>query len=167
MKILITPHDIIERALWYKYQSLILDGMSQEDIDKIIINNEEFEISEKDALVINLIKCIDTNNLKHRLNQHMLHIMSVKSTEIDNDDKKSLCITKKSVEYELTTFLKNFPPSWEPDLRYKKGLEECVLYVDELKEKLQNLAVLIAEVKGNKVEYVQITHVKKMFNFNH
>lgn len=167
MKILITPHDIIERALWYKYQNLILDGTPQDEIDTIISENKEFEISEKDALVINLIKCIDTNNLKHRLNQHILHLFAVRSTEVDNGPKKSLSITKRTVEYELTTFLKNFPPSWDPRLHYKKGLEECIEYVEELKEKLEKLDTIISEVKGNRVEYVQVTHVKKMLNFNH
>lgn len=167
MKILITPHDIIERALWYKYQNLILDGTPQDEIDTIISENKEFEISEKDALVINLIKCIDTNNLKHRLNQHILHLLAVRSTEVDNGPKKSHSITKRTVEYELTTFLKNFPPSWNPRLHYKKGLEECIEYVEELKEKLEELDIIISEVKGNKVEYVQVTHVKKMLNFNH
>lgn len=167
MKILITPHDIIERALWYKYQNLILDGIPQDEIDTIISENKEFEISEKDALVINLIKCIDTNNLKHRLNQHILHLLSVRSTEVDNGPKKSLSITKRTVEYELTTFLKNFPPSWNPRLHYKKGLEECIEYVEELKENLEKLDTIISEVKGNRVEYVQVTHVKKMLNFNH
>jgi|VirMetMinimDraft_7_1064189.scaffolds.fasta_scaffold45823_2 hypothetical protein len=167
MKILITPHDIIERALWYKYQNLILDGSDQETIDKIITENEEFEINERDALIINLIKCIDTNNLKHRLNQHILHLLSVRSTDVDNGTKKMLSITKKTIEYELTTFLKNFPPAWEPRLNYKEGLRECKEYVDELKEKLQDLAIIIAEVKGNRVEYVQVTHVKKMLSFNH
>lgn len=167
MKILITPHDIIERALWYKYQNLILDGIPQDEIDTIISENKEFEISEKDALVINLIKCIDTNNLKHRLNQHILHLFAVRSTEVDNGNKKTLSITKRTVEYELTTFLKNFPPSWKPRLHYKKGLEECIEYVEELKENLEKLDTIISEVKGNRVEYVQVTHVKKMLNFNH
>tara|TARA_R110000772_G_scaffold2410_4_gene8572 strand:+ start:49299 stop:49802 length:504 start_codon:yes stop_codon:yes gene_type:complete len=167
MKILITPHDIIERALWYKYQNLILDGINQEEIDKIITENEEFEINERDALVINLIKCIDTNNLKHRLNQHILHLLSVRSTDVDNGVKKVLCITKKTIEYELTTFLKNFPPAWEPRLNYKEGLRECNEYVSELKGLLEDLLVIIAEIKGNKVDYIQVTHVKKMLTFNH
>lgn len=167
MKILVTPHDIIERALWYKYQNLILDGMTQEEIDEMVTKNEEFEISERDALVINLVKCIETDNLKHRLNQYILHLLSVKSTDVETGPKKMLSITKKTIEYELSTFLKNFPPTWEPKLNYKAGLKECREYIDELKEKLQDLTVTIADVKGNKIEYVQVTHVKKMLSFNH
>lgn len=167
MKILITPHDIIERALWHKYQDFILEDSSQEEIDEIIKENKEFVMSERDALVINLLKCIETNNLKHRLNQHLLHVLTVRSTEVSNDKKKVLCITKRSIETELSNFLKNFPPAWEPKIHYKKGLVECREYIDELKESLEDLGIIVSEVKGNKVEYVQVTHVKKMLNFNH
>jgi len=167
MKILITPHDIIERALWHKYQDLDLEDHKQEEIDEIIKENKEFEITERDALVINLIKCIETNNLKHRLNQHLLHMISVRSTDVSNGTKKVLSITKKTVENELTNFLKNFPPAWDPKAHYRVGLSQCREYIDELKESLEGLSILISEVKGNKVEYVQVTHVKKMLNFNH
>ena len=167
MKILITPHDIIERALWYKYEYYILDGMSREEIDKIIQENKEFEIPEKDALVIDLIKCVDTNNLKHRLNQHILHLLTVRSTEIDNGPRKSLSVTKKTIEYELDTYLRNFPDAWKPRLHYEKGLEECVEYIEELKGRVSNLGVLMSKFKGNDIEYLQVIHVKKMLDFNH
>jgi hypothetical protein len=90
MRILITPNDIIERALWYKYEKYILEEKSQEEINKIVEENKEFELPERDALIIDLIKCIETDNLKHRLNQHILHILSVKSTEINTNKKDNL-----------------------------------------------------------------------------
>jgi hypothetical protein len=172
MKILITPHDIIERALWYKYEYYILDGehnMSREDIDEIIRKNEEFEISERDALIINLVKCIETDNLVHRLNQHLLHILSIKSTDIQLPKKKNntIVIRKNALEYELDTYSKNFPSSWEPKLNYQKNYELLVEYIKELKENLDKLEIIEGEFQGNKIEYVQVNHFKKQLNFNH
>lgn len=167
MKILITPHDIIERALWHKYQYLILDGKTQAEIDTIVKENKEFEINERDALVINLVKCIETDNLKHRLNQHLIHILSVKSTDISNGTKNVLCIRKNAINDELVTFLKNFPPAWEPKLNYSHGHSDLKEYIEGLQEKLSKLAIILGEINKNVIEYVQVTHVKKMLNFNH
>lgn len=167
MKILITPHDIIERALWHKYAYYILDGMSQDKIEKIVVENEEFEMTEREALIINLLKCIETDNLKHRLNQHILHILSIKSSEVDKDKKKVYAIRKNAIDDELTTFLKNFPDSWESTANYKHSLVEVKEYIAGLKEKLGKLLIIESEFQGNIIEYVQVTHVKKMLDFNH
>ena len=167
MKILVTPHDIIERALWHKYEFYILDGAPQEKIDKIVEENLEFEISEREALIINLLKCIETDNLKHRLNQHILHVLSIKSSEVEKDKKKVYAIRKNAVDDELTTFLKNFPNSWVPRQNFGYGLKEVTTYINELKEKLGELLIIESEFQGNIIEYVQVTHVKKMLDFNH
>jgi hypothetical protein len=168
MRILITPNDIIERALWYKYEKYILEEKSQEEINKIVEENKEFELPERDALIIDLIKCIETDNLKHRLNQHILHILSVKSTEINTNKKDNLLVIRKnSIEDELNTYLKNFPDVWEPKYGYKVGFEELKEYISELLEELNKLLIHEGEFQGNKIEYVQVTHVKKMLNFNH
>lgn len=169
MKILITPHDIIERALWQKYQFFILEGekeLPQSEIDEMIKENKEFEISEREALIMNLLKCIETDNLVHRLNQHILHILGVRSTEVTNNKKKLLCITKASVDNELNKFLKNFPDTWVPNVQFEKSLRECKIYVDELNDKLSKLVTIEVDMQGNTIEYVQVTHVKKMLNLN-
>ena len=168
MKILITPHDIIERALWYKYEKYILDEKSTEYIEKIVTENLEFEISERDALIIDLIKCIETDNLKHRLNQYILHILSVKSTEISTPKKSNLLVIRKNaIQDELNMYLKNFPDSWKPKINYKEGYKELVEYINTLLEDTEKLLIHEGEFQGNKIEYVQVTHVKKMLNFNH
>ena len=167
MKILITPHDIIERALWQKYEYYILDGMPQEKISKIISDNEEFVINEKDALVIGLVKCIETENLKHRFNQHMMEILSTKSTEVKIAGKGKLAITKNSISYEINNYLRNFPDAWKPKLHYQKGLEELTEYLEKLIENLEKISVHVGEFQGNKIDYVQVIHIKKMLDFNH
>lgn len=167
MKIILKPSDIIERALWYKYEYFILDGKSQKEIDEIIEKNEEFEITERDALIIDLLKCIATDNLKHRLNQHILHLLNIRTTEIDTPKKNKLVvINKNTVKYELDRFDRNFPDSWKPALNYSVNLKELKEYLGELHEKLDNLIIYEGDFRGMVVEYVAATHVKKMLDFN-
>jgi hypothetical protein len=168
MKIILKPSDIIERALWYKYEYFILDGKTQKEIEEIIEKNEEFEIPERSALIIDLLKCIVTDNLKHRLNQHMLHLLNVKTTEISTAKKSNLLvINKNTINYELDRYSKNFPDSWKPTLNYVANLKELRKYIKKLKDKLQKLIIHEGSFQGNVIEYVEATHVKKMLDFNH
>ena len=168
MKIILKPSDIIERALWYKYEYFILDGKSQKEIEEIIKKDEEFEITERSALIIDLLKCIVTDNLKHRLNQHILHLLNVKTTEISTPKKANvLVINKNTIKYELDRYSKNFPNSWKPTLNYVENLKELKKYISELKKKLKKLIVHEGSFQGNVIEYVEVTHVKKMLDFNH
>jgi len=107
MKIMITPHDIIERALWDDYQYYVLGNDA--NVEKIIKENKEFEISEKDALVIGLTRCIETDNLVHRCNQFIEHLVAVRSTKY----KDNFYLKKKILIDSLTKFDKKFPPTWE------------------------------------------------------
>jgi len=167
MKILIKPSDIIERALWYKYEYYILKDKTQSEIDAIVEENKEFQINEKDALIINLLKCVETDNLQHRLNQHILRTLEVKSTTINVDKKNIQVISKNSIEYELKTFLKNFPDKWNPSHPYKQGLEELKSYIDYLLQKVDELFIHQRKFQGNLVDYLQVNQVKKMLDFNY
>ena len=168
MKILITPHDIIERALWQRYEYYILEDKSQEEIEKIITENEEFVISERDALIIDLLKCIETDNLSHRFNQNILHILNIKSTEVEVDkNKKTFAVRKNLMIDELSKFMKNFPSSWKPPINYKNSKEELVKYINSISKKLESAKIIEVEFQGNTIEYIQVNHVKKMLNFNH
>lgn len=168
MKIILKPSDIIERALWYKYEYYILDGKTQKEITEIIEKNEEFELDERSALIIDLLKCIVTDNLKHRLNQHILHLLNVKTTEINTVKKSNLLvINKNTVNYELDRYSKNFPDSWKPALNYVANLKELTKYIETIKKKLEKLIIHEGSFQGNVIEYVEATHVKKMLDFNH
>jgi len=168
MKISIKPSDIIKRALWYKYENYILDGKSKEEIRKIINEDEEFEIREEDALIINFITCIETDNLRHKLNDHIKHLFDIRSTEIATDKKSNqIVITKNLIENELEKFLKNFPDEWESELNYKQGIKDLKKYIAVLKERLQKLQIHNSDFQGKTIEYIQVNHVKKMLEFNH
>ena len=136
MRILVTPHDIIERALWDNYEYFVLD--KDDNAEEIIINNEEFEINEKDALVIGLLKCIETDNLVHRFNQYLQDILSIKSTQIHKDSNRYY-IKRKIVEEAIAKFYKKFPNTWEPRAHYKIALKEVIEYLDVLSDKLETL----------------------------
>jgi len=170
MKLYITPHEIVEKALWYKYEYYILRDLSVDQIEKILEENEEFILSEEHGLVIGLINTIQTNNLIHRLNQHILRILADKSTEILGKLKKNMVvINKNSVEDELNKFLKNFPDIWKTTTTadYLHGYNLLVVYVKELLAKLGNLETYEKEFHNNIITYVQFTHVKKMLDRNH
>lgn len=167
MKILIKPSDIIERALWYKYEYYILDDKKKEKIKETIDKNEEFELSEKDALIIGLLSCIETDNLKHRLNQHLLHLYSIRSTDFSDDKGTYNVISKNLIEGELDRYMKNFPDEWNPTLNYVEGIKELRKYIKELTESIKDLIIHEGDFQGNKVEYIQINHLKKIMDFNH
>lgn len=167
MKITITPSDIIKRGLWHKYEYYILDGKSQEEINKIITEDKEFEISERNAYIIGLTRCIETPNLSHRLNQNILHIISTRSSEQElKDGRRVYMIRKNLLEDEIIAFLKNFPDSWDKSIVYKKEYEKMLVYKDELLEEISKLSVTEVDFRKVKSSYIQIVQVKKLLNQN-
>ena len=106
MKILIKPSDIIERTLWDTYEKYCLltkTNISKDDITKIIDENIEFEIQEEDAFVIGLLKCLETPDLSHRLNQHINELISTRSVEIEK--KKTKNTIDETVDVEISNDL--------------------------------------------------------------
>ena len=75
MTIKIQPEDIVRRCLWDNYVYYILAG-SDKEAERLLAENQEMEISEKDALVIGLLKVIDTDNLIHKFNNHVVEPVS-------------------------------------------------------------------------------------------
>jgi NAD(P)H-hydrate epimerase len=78
MIIKIHPEDIIKRCLWDHYVYYILGG-SDKEAEKILKENAEIEVSEKDALVIGLLKVIETDNLIHKFNGYVMELLTNKS----------------------------------------------------------------------------------------
>lgn len=160
MKITLTPHDIIERALWDDYQYYILS--KDVDVEAIIKANEEFEISETDALTIGLLKCIETDNLVHRCNQFVEHLMAVKCTKHEDN----FYLKKKILVDSLTKFDKKFPLVWEPRIQYKQALIDVKKYVGELLEKVEGLSYIEMKDNFGTHELIRTNHVKKILNYH-
>lgn len=163
MEIYITPHEIIERALWDDYQYFILSKDKKADIEKIIEENEKFQISETDALVIGLLKCIETDNLVHRCNQYIENLMSVRSMKRDN----TIYLKKKILVDSLHKFKKKFPDTWKPRPHYAHSLESLNKYIDNLLEKVETLKMVEITDKYGTHELIRIIHIKKILDFHH
>ena len=67
MTINIYPEDIVKRCLWDTYVYYVIGG-SDKEAEKILKENKEIAMSEQDALVIGLLKVIETDNLIFKFN---------------------------------------------------------------------------------------------------
>lgn len=161
MKITISPSDIIERCLWDDFEYYVLS----KDVDKkeLIKNNEDFEINENDALVIGLLKCVETNNLSHRLNQHIQYFISNRAFTIE----KKYYIKKKLLFGMIENFRKKFPKEWTPGPMYKQSLEDVLAYIEYLLEALDKLKITENTDNFGTHDLVEINHVKKMLKYHH
>ena len=128
MTIKIYPEDIVKRCLWDHYVYYILGG-SDKEAEKILKENAEIEVSEKDALVIGLLKVIETDNLIHKFNGYVMELLTNKSLK----EKELLLVRKKALDAALDKFVDKFPDYWEPNSGYRKGLLELVEYVENIK----------------------------------
>lgn len=163
MKIILRPTEIIERALFDKYQKFCLK--KETDIEKLINENQEFEIKEEDALVIGLLKVLETDNLVHRCNIYIQEFLATKSVEFEENNKYYYFINKKNLCDVLLNFRKKFPSEWKPSLNYKKALEEVNVYIENLIKKIENLNFITNTDKlGRQNDYVFCNHVKKLLN---
>lgn len=144
MKILVTPKDLIERCVWYEYEFYILKDMSLEERKRIIRENVEFEISEKDAFVIGLTKVIYTDNLNHKFNEFVDSVLKNKSFEHSVNDTRKF-INKNLIISEVSRFMNKFPSAYEPNEHWKKQMEITADYIETIKEKIAKLPITIVQ----------------------
>jgi len=161
MKITITPEDLVRRCLWDHYVYYVL-GREKEG-EKILKQNEEFEISERDALVVGLLKVIETDNLIHKFNTYLVDFLANKS--INNNNQ--VLIRKKSLEIFVDKFLDKFPDYWIPNTVYKNSLSELVDYIEEFKVKIEKLEIFKVSDQFGTYEFVISNNVKKLLSFNY
>ena len=160
MTIKIKPSDILKRGLWDNYTYYIVG--SEKESEKILKEDNEIEISEKDALVIGLLKVLETTNLILRFNDYIIHLLTIKSIPIEG----KVYIRKKSLEFSLEKFLSKFPNYWEPDIVYKNSLKDLNGYIDEFNEKLQKTEFINLSFKGIDLELYSTNSIKKLLKFN-
>jgi hypothetical protein len=160
MKILISPEDIIKRGCWDSYVYYIVG--SDKEAQEILKENKEFEISERDALIIGLLKVLETENLIHRFNNYIYELLMNKSSKHED-----LLIRKKTLDYSIDKFLDKFPDYWEPSKMWVIALKELVEYISEIKESIDGLEVHSIVDKNITVEYYNSNQVKKLLKFNY
>ena len=162
MNIKIYTEDIVKRCLWDHYVYYILGG-SDKEAQRILSENEEIEVSEKDALVIGLLKVIETDNLIHKFNGYVMELLTNKSLK----EKELLLVRKKALDASLDKFVDKFPDYWEPNSGYRNGLLELVEYVENIKKDVEKLEVHKIVDKNVTYEFYNSNNVRKLLKFNY
>jgi hypothetical protein len=162
MKIVLCAEDIVRRCLWDHYVYYILGG-SDKEAQRILSENEEVEVSEKDALVIGLLKVIETDNLIHKFNGYVMELLTNKSLK----EKDLLLVRKRAFDAAVDKFVEKFPDYWEPTTRYREGLTDLVVYVDKIKKDVENLEVHKIVDKNVTYEFYNSNNVRKLLKFNY
>lgn len=161
MKILISPEDIVKRCLWDSFSYYVVG--SEKESEKILKENVEFELSEKDAYIIGLLKVVETDNLIHRFNDYLTNTLTIKSIK----EKDSILIKKKTLEISIEKFLDKFPDYWVPNYAYTNSIKNLVEYIDNLKEEIEKLETTKLSVQNIIYDFYNANSVKKLLNFNH
>lgn len=161
MQIKIYPEDLIKRCVWDHYVYYIVG--SEKESERILKENKEIEISERDALVIGLLKVIETDNLIHKFNTYVMELLTNKSVK----EKDYLLVRKKAFDYAIDKFLDKFPDYWEPNLLYTKSLKELVDYVEIMKVEVEKLEVHKIVDKNITYEFYGANNIKKLLKFNY
>lgn len=161
MKIVLCAEDLVKRCLWDHYVYYILG--SDKNAEIMLNENKELELSEKDALVIGLLKTIETDNLIHKFNTYVVDFLTNKS--INNSNQ--VLIRKKALEIAVDKFLDKFPDYWIPNTIYKKSLSELVDYLEDFKIKLEKLDVQKVTDQFGTYEFFVSNNVKKLLRFSY
>lgn len=160
MRILITPEDIVKRCLWDTYVYYILG--SEKGAQALLLENKELELSERDAIVIGLLKVMETDNLIHRFNDYLIHFLTVRSMK----EKDEILVKKKSLETAIEKFLDKFPDYWTPSTGWSNSLKDLVEYINQLREKIEKLEIIKMTIQNINYEFYTSNSVKKLLNFN-
>lgn len=161
MQIKVYPEDLIKRCVWDSYVYYVVG--SDKEAKEILANNEEMVISERDALVIGLLKVIETDNLIHKFNNYIVEILTNKSM----GGQKELRIRKKTFDLAVDKFLNKFPDYWEPSSYWVKSLTELVDYINKIKSQVEQLEVHKIVDKNLTIELYSSNAIKKLLKFNY
>lgn len=160
MLIKVYPEDLVKRCVWDNYVYYILG--SEKKAKDILDENIEIEISERDALVIGLLKIIETDNLIHKLNTYLTDLLTSKSVRY-----KDLLIKKSTFDQSIDKFIDKFPEYWQPNSVWKRSLEELKDYIVNLKSEINDLELHIVTQKDITNEYYSTNSIKKLLKFQY
>jgi hypothetical protein len=170
MILTLTPEDIIKRCLWNNYKRFILNDKSNEEIVKIVENNEPFSLSENDAYVIGLLKVVETDNLIHRFKEIINEVIQIKSTIQKVDESKHVLINKSTILKECISFKNNFPENYTQDDAFKSAINDVTQYINKKVKEVDKLETIeiMKNISGNqkKITYIQSSKIHKLFKVN-
>jgi hypothetical protein len=163
MQITITPEQLIRRCVWDNYVYYVLG--SEKEAEKILRENQEMQISERDALIIGILKVIETDNLIHKFNTYVVEILTNKS--VHSPQKDGLLIRQKTFDIAVDKFLDKFPDYWEPNIGYANALKDLVVCINALKGELEKLEIHKIVDKNVTYEFYNSNNIKKLLKFNY
>lgn len=161
MQILIKPDELVKCGVWDAYSYYIVGD--EKKSQEILKENSTFEISTRDALVIGLLKVIETSNLVHRFNQFVADYLNSKSQK----QGKLLLVRKKGLLSLTEKFQNKYPDYWNPDIDYAKGLSELNEYINSFKESIEELEVHKITDQFGTHDFVNSNNVKKSLKFSY
>jgi len=161
MKILIKPEDILKRCLWDGYVYYIVG--SEKDAEKMLKENQEVEITEKEALVIGLLKVIETDNLIHKFNSYIVDLLINKSI----NNQGMVLIRKKTVDTAIDKFMDKFPSYWTPNIVFQKSLEELKVYRSDFITSISKLELIEITDQFGTYSFYNSNAIKKLIKFNY
>jgi hypothetical protein len=161
MQIKIFPEDIVKRCCWDSYVYYVVG--SEKEAEQILKENKEIEISERDALVIGLLKVIETDNLIFKFNNYIVELLTNKSIK----EKELLLVRKKTFDLAIDKFLDKFPDYWEPSANYTRALKDLVDYIEGVKLLVEKLEVHKIVDKNVTYEFYNSNIIRKMLKFNY
>lgn len=162
MTINIYPEDIVKRCLWDTYVYYVIGG-SEKEAERILKENKEITMSEQDALVIGLLKVIETDNLIFKFNTYIMELLTNKSSKVN----EYLLIRKKTFDTAVDKFVDKFPDYWVPGLAYIRSLKELVEYVEAMKVEIEKLEIHKVVDKNVTYEFYNSATIKKLLKFNY
>lgn len=140
MEIKLRVSDLIERMLWDNYKKFCLYDKEKEEIEKIIGDNEEFIINEKDAFVIGLLNVIYTEEVIYKYKQFLREIIENKSFRWEyTEGKERLYITRRILLNNAIRFKNKIPKGYKSD-RITFNKQTAMLkaahkfFIDEIKK---------------------------------
>lgn len=163
MQITLTAEELIKRCVWDNYVYYVLG--SEKEAEKILKENKQMEISEREALIIGLLKVIETDNLIHKFNTYVVEILTNKS--IHSPQKDGLLIRKKTFDTAVDKFLDKFPDYWEPSVTWTNALKDLVVCINEMKDELEKLEIHKIVDKNVTYEFYNSNNIKKLLKFNY
>ncbi len=162
MKLIVKPSDLIKRFIWDKYQHFCLQYVQFAEINKIIEEDKEFEISEAHAFVIGLTNVIYTDKVVHKLKMYLKELLENKSfdemitsTEVSQESGEDetyqtvkLLVNKQIIIDGANDFLNKIPKNWDPS-------GETNIFYSELKNIPALTKAFIAAINSLPVTIVQ------------
>ncbi len=163
MKITLCAEDLIKRCVWDSYVYYVLG--SEKEGERILKENQPMDISERDALIIGLLKVIETDNLIHKFNTYITELLSNKS--VHSPQKDNLLIRKKTFDIAIDKFLDKVPDYWQPAAVWTNSLKELVEYIDKMKTDVETLEIYKVVDKNVTYEFYNTNNIKKLLKFNY